>query len=305
MSVAPHLDPTRKHDFVFLVDCLDSNPNGDPDNGGMPRTDPITGQGLITDVAIKRKIRNTVAMFNEHEKRPGYEIYVEAGVALNAQHERAYAADQGNARDKKSAQAWMCQNFFDVRMFGAVMSTGKKDKQAGRVQGPVQIGFSRSIDPVTPFDIGITRVTPTKQEDVDAWNDPDPKKTEGGKETEMGSKHIVPYGLYRGAGHFSAPLAARTGVNSEDLATFWRAFTLMFDHDRAAARANMALRGLYVFTHEDAFGRAPAHTLLDLVAVKPLGDAGARSFTDYGTVEIHDADLPAGVTLTTLRTIAQ
>lgn len=206
---APHLDPARKHDFVFLIEATDSNPNGDPDNGGLPRTDPVTGQGLITDVAVKRKIRNTVALINEIEKKLGYEIYVEAGVALNAQHERAYAGGDkgGNATDQVTARQWMCQNFFDVRMFGAVMSTGRADRKAGRVQGPVQIGFARSIDPVTPFDIGITRVTPTRQEDVDAWNNPEEGKNKG-KETEMGSKHIVPYGLYKGAGHFSAPLAA-------------------------------------------------------------------------------------------------
>ncbi|MFC9081322.1 type I-C CRISPR-associated protein Cas7/Csd2 [Streptomyces sp. NPDC057062] len=297
---APHLDPSRKHDFVFLIEAVDSNPNGDPDNGGIPRTDPATGQGLITDVAIKRKIRNTVALINEMDKKPGYDIYVEAGVALNAQHERAY--NDGHATDKQTAQQWMCQTFFDVRMFGAVMSTGKKDKQAGRVQGPVQIGFARSIDPVTPFDIGITRVTPTRQEDVDAWNNPSNGQdgSRKGKETEMGSKHVVPYGLYKGAGHFSAPLAAKTGVTADDLDMFWRAFTHMFEHDRAAARAGLALRGLYVFTHDDTFGRAPSHTLLDRIAVKPLGDATARSFADYGTVHVDEAELPAGISLTTL-----
>jgi CRISPR-associated protein Csd2 len=296
---APHLDPARKHDFVFLIEATDSNPNGDPDNGGLPRTDPVTGQGLITDVAIKRKIRNTVALINGIEKKPGCEIYVEAGVALNTQHERAYAGGDkgGNATDRNTARQWMCQNFFDVRMFGAVMSTGKVDRQAGRVQGPVQIGFARSIDPVTPFYIGITRVTPTRQEDIEAWNKPE--EDNKGKETEMGSKHIVPYGLYKGAGHFSAPLATRTGVTSDDLALFWRAFINMFEHDRAAARAGLALRGLYVFTHADAFGSAPSHELIDRIAVHPLGEATPRSFTDY-KVDVQDTDLPDGVTLTSL-----
>jgi CRISPR-associated protein Csd2 len=319
MTTDVHLDPARKHDFVFLIEAVDSNPNGDPDNGGIPRTDPVTGQGLITDVAIKRKIRNAVAMINEFEATPGNHIYVEAGVALNAQHERAYT--EGAADNAKSAQAWMCENFFDVRMFGAVMTTGKKDKWAGRVQGPVQIGFARSIDPVTPFDIGITRVTPTRQEDVDAWNKPAPVdkngSTEGkgkenkGKETEMGSKHIVPYGLYKGTGHFSAPLAKKTGVGTSDLATLWRAFTLMFEHDRAAARAGLALRGLYVFTHDDAFGKAPAHKLTDLVRVQRAGEPNlgdnphteasgpVRSFSDYKVVVDHE-QIPAGVTLSTL-----
>ncbi|WP_328806683.1 type I-C CRISPR-associated protein Cas7/Csd2 [Streptacidiphilus fuscans] len=295
MTTGIHLDPTRKHDFLFLIEATDSNPNGDPDAGGMPRTDPVSGQGLITDVAIKRKIRNTVALLNAHQPEPGYEIYVEAGVALNAQHERAYAA-RGDKATQADARAWMCQNFYDVRMFGAVMSTGKKP--AGRVQGPMQIGFSRSIDAITPLEIGITRVTPTKQEDVDAFNNPTENKK--GKETEMGTKHIVPYALYCGTGHFSAPLATRTGVTTKDLAIFWRAFQLMFEHDRASARGSLALRGLYIFTHDDAFGRAPSHSLFDRIEVKQLHDATARSFTDYGTPDIDDTDLPAGVTLTRL-----
>ncbi|MYU09148.1 type I-C CRISPR-associated protein Cas7/Csd2 [Streptomyces sp. SID8361] len=286
---APHLDPTRKIDFVFLLEARDSNPNGDPDAGGMPRTDPVSGQGLITDVALKRKIRNTVSLLNEEDKKPGYDIYVEAGIALNAQHERAYAADAlGGEASQLDAQQWMCRTFFDVRMFGAVMTTGKKDRQAGRVRGPLQLTFSRSIDPVTPLEYGITRVTPTKQEDINA-----------GKVTEMGSKHIVPYGLYRGEGHFSAPLAARTGVTTDDLTMFWRAFTLMFDHDRAAARGELNLRGLYVFTHDDPYGKAPARQLLDRITVKGPGDATARTFHDYH-VAVDETELPQGVTLTTL-----
>lgn len=285
----PHLDPNHKIDFVFLLEARDSNPNGDPDAGGMPRTDPVSGQGLITDVALKRKIRNTVSLLNEQDKKPGYDIYVEAGVALNAQHERAYAAEAlGDKASQLDAQQWMCRTFFDVRMFGAVMTTGKKDRQAGRVRGPLQLTFSRSIDPITPLEYGITRVTPTKQEDVDS-----------GKETEMGSKHIVPYGLYRGEGHFSAPLAARTGVTSDDLAMFWRAFTLMFDHDRAAARGELNLRGLYVFTHNDPYGKAPARQLMDRVTVKGPGDATARAFHDYH-VAVDEAQLPEGISLTTL-----
>ncbi|MFE1316368.1 type I-C CRISPR-associated protein Cas7/Csd2 [Kitasatospora phosalacinea] len=293
MATEAHLDPTRKHDFVFLVEAVDSNPNGDPDAGGSPRTDPVSGQGLITDVAVKRKIRNTVAMLNEHQPKPGYDIYVEAGVALNSQHERAYTA-LGPKTQQADARTWMCQTFYDIRMFGAVMSTGKKP--AGRVQGPMQLTFSRSIDPITPLEIGITRVTPTKQEDVDAFNNPTEDKK--GKETEMGTKHIVPYALYRGSGHFSAPLAARTGVTGDDLAMFWRAFQLMFEHDRAAARGSLALRGLYVFTHDDAFGRLPAHTLFDRIRIKQLHDATARNITDYGPVDIDETGLAeAGVTL--------
>ncbi|MET8778976.1 type I-C CRISPR-associated protein Cas7/Csd2 [Nocardia sp. NPDC004654] len=292
MTDPVHLDPTRKHDFVFLFDITDGNPNGDPDAAGMPRTDPETMQGLVTDVAIKRKIRNMVSLLGEG--KPGTDIYVQAGVSLNSQHERAYTElklDSG--KDSVSrAQRWMCETFYDVRMFGAVMSTGKGDngkaaKTAGRVQGPLQLGFSRSIHPVLTQEHGITRVTRTR-EDAD-------------KETEMGSKHTIPYGLYRGVGHYSAPLANRTGVTSEDLALLWRSFTLMFEHDRAAARAEMALRGLYVFTHPDAYGSAPAHTLTDTIIVTPdtkqPPTTPIRAFTDY-TITINETAIPDTVTLT-------
>ncbi|WP_245966399.1 type I-C CRISPR-associated protein Cas7/Csd2 [Sphaerisporangium album] len=267
--MSAHLDPARKHDFVYLFDVRDGNPNGDPDAGGMPRTDPETGQGLVTDVAIKRKIRNTVALLQEGVA--GYDIYVEAGVALNAQHERAYAAlnldPKQRRKSEAEAQQWMCQTFYDVRMFGAVMSTGTKP--CGRVQGPMQLTFSRSIHSVLPQEHGITRVTQTRQDDIDK-----------GESTEMGNKHMIPYGLYLGYGHFSAPLARRTGVDGQDLDTFWRALTLMFEHDRASTRGEMALRGLYVFSHDDSFGRAPAHTLFDRIQVS-TDKTAPRSFSDY------------------------
>jgi CRISPR-associated protein Csd2 len=283
MTVGTHLDPHRKQDFVFLFDVTDGNPNGDPDGAGMPRTDPETMQGLVTDVAIKRKIRNMVILLGEG--KPGYDIYVEAGVSLNSQHERAYEA-LGLAAGKASApaaQRWMCETFYDIRMFGAVMSTG--DKTAGRVQGPLQLTFSRSIDPVLAQEHGITRVTRTKEGDT--------------KETEMGSKHAVPYGLYRGIGHFSAPLAARTGVTSDDLAMLWRAMTLMFEHDRSSTRGEMVLRGLYVFTHHDAYGTAPAHTLTDLVTIERTipEHQPIRAFGHYD-VNLDETGIPDGVTLT-------
>jgi CRISPR-associated protein Csd2 len=286
---AAHLDPARKHDFAFLFDVRDGNPNGDPDAGGMPRLDPETMQGLVTDVAVKRKIRNMVALLGEGE--PGYDIYVETGVALNAQHERAYTAlglkpGPVKAADQEQARQWMCQTFFDVRMFGAVMTTGKA--LCGRVQGPVQITFSRSIDPVLPQEHGLTRVTQTRQEDIDK-----------GESTEMGNKHAIPYGLYLGHGHYSAPLAKRTGVTTADLEMLWRAFTLMFEHDRAAGRGEVTLRGLYAFTHADAFGSAPAHELFDRIRVSRATDGPPRSFADYRT-EIADGDLPAGITVTRL-----
>ena len=281
-NLDPHPDPTRKHDFVFLFDVRDGNPNGDPDAGGMPRIDPVTMQGIVTDVAIKRKLRNAVTLISEG--RPGYEIYVEEGVALNAQHERAYT--DGSATTERDAKTWMQENFFDVRMFGAVMTTGNQDRKAGRARGPIQLTFSRSIDPVTPLEAAITRVTKTRQDAIDA-----------GKETEMGSKHYIPYGLYRGEGYFSAPIATKAGVTTEDLQTFWRAFTLMFEHDRASGRGAMALRGLYVFTHDDAYGKAPAHKLLERIQVRPLSHREARNFAEY-TVTVDESPLPDGVTLT-------
>lgn len=277
-----HLDPARKHDFVFIFDVRDGNPNGDPDAGGMPRTDPETMQGIVTDVAIKRKIRNMVALLGEG--KPGYDIYVEAGVSLNSQHARAYQAlslPEAQASEGP-AQGWMCQTFFDVRMFGAVMSTGKK--KAGRVQGPVQLTFSRSAEPVLAQEHGITRVTRTKEDDTN-------------KETEMGSKHAVPYGLYHGIGHYSAPLAAKAGVTGEDLAMLWRAMTLMFEHDRASTRGEMTLRGLYVFTHSDPYGTVPAHTLTDRVSITRATTGPARAFADY-TLAIDESGLPDGVILT-------
>ena len=294
-ATAAHLDPARRHDFVFHFDVRDGNPNGDPDAGGMPRTDPETQQGLVTDVAIKRKIRNMIALLGDG--KPGYDIYVESGVALNAQHRRAYATlglkeSDGKpkgyrppAADQAGAQRWMCETFYDVRMFGAVMSTGKA--LCGRVQGPLQISFSRSVSPVLSQEHGLTRVTQTREEDIAK-----------GETTEMGAKHAIPYGLYVGYGHFSAPLAARTGVTSEDLATLWRAFTLMLEHDRASTRGEMALRGLYVFTHADKFGSAPAQALFDQVTVTPAGQQPPRGYADYQVSLPAGGDLPDGVTLT-------
>lgn len=302
-STAAHLDPARRHDFVFHFDVRDGNPNGDPDAGGMPRTDPETQQGLVTDVAIKRKIRNMIPLLGDG--KPGYDIYVEAGVALNAQHKRAYAElglkeSDGKGKgyrppqaDQQKAREWMCKTFFDVRMFGAVMSTGTA--LCGRAQGPVQITFSRSVSSVLSQEHGLTRVTQTREADIAE-----------GQTTEMGAKHAVPYGLYVGQGHFSAPRAAQTGVTAEDLDMLWRAFTLMFEHDRASGRGEMALRGLYVFSHADRLGSAPAHELFERIRVtqktpEELAGLPPRSYTDY-TIEIPDAGtLPPGITLTRIQ----
>jgi len=294
-QTAAHLDPYRKHDFTFLFDVQDGNPNGDPDAGGMPRTDPETGHGLVSDVAIKRKIRNMISLLGED--KPGYDIYVEQGVALNAQHRRAYT-DLGLREkdgtkytppksDQEKAQQWMCKTFYDVRMFGAVMSTG--NALCGRVQGPLQITFSRSADPVLAQEHGLTRVTQTREADI-----------EQGQSTEMGAKHAIPYGLYQGLGHFSAPLAGRTGVSAGDLEMLWRAFTLMFEHDRAAGRGEVTLRGLYVFTHADKFGSAPAKALFDLIKIEPREGVLPRRYADYLLTIPDDSALPDGVTLSKL-----
>ncbi|MEU5085131.1 type I CRISPR-associated protein Cas7, partial [Streptomyces eurythermus] len=189
-----------------------------------------------------------------------------------------------------TAQEWMIRNFWDVRLFGAVMSVGDQKKHAGRARGPMQLTFSRSIDPITPLEAGITRVAPNKPEDLAK-----------GKVTEMGNKHYVPYGLYRGHGFYSGALGAKANVTPEDLAAYWQALTMMFDHDRASSRGEMAIRGLYVFSHDDAYGRAPAHKLFDLIRIKPLGHSEARSWDDYtDRITIDEDTVPAGVTLTRL-----
>jgi CRISPR-associated protein Csd2 len=285
-----YLDPARKHDAVILFDVTDGNPNGDPDNSGAPRTDLETGHGIVTDVALKRKIRNVVPLLAPG--RPGYDIYVEAGVALEERHHRAYTAlgADSKAKNKPIGQArdWMIENFYDVRMFGAVMAS--KLAPAGKTRGPVQLTFARSTDPVLIVENGITRVTQNRQADIDE-----------GQTTEMGSKWTIPYALYQGVIHFSAPLADKAKVTHDDLDIFWRAVALMFEHDRAATRGEMTLRGLYVFTHDDALGRAPAHQLTELVTVS-LATPGPttappRHFRDY-RVSIDDEKIPAGVSLT-------
>jgi len=285
----------NRYEFVYLFDVTNGNPNGDPDAGNLPRLDPETNQGLITDVAIKRKIRNYVAM--EKEAEPGYAIYMQEKSVLNNQHLQAWQAleippdekdkykrlpkEEGKARE---LTAWMCKNFFDVRSFGAVMTT---EINAGQVRGPVQIAFASSIEPVLPLEISITRVAVTNEKDLE-------------KERTMGRKHILPYGLYRVHGFISAKLAERTGFSEDDLALFWRALTNLFEHDRSAARGEMAARKLIVFKHEHPMGNAPAHVLFDKVEVKRMGgsaDMPARHFADY-SVSIDRDTLPAGVSVT-------
>lgn len=303
MTDAIYLDPTKRHDFVLLFDVTDGNPNGDPDAGNLPRIDPETMQGLVTDVCLKRKIRNFVTMTKAAEE--GYRIYVnDSGVALNTLHKEAYEQEglksTGTKQERKDvdvARKRMCDTFFDVRVFGAVMTTGVN---CGQVRGPVQLTFARSIEPVIPMDVSITRVAITKDEDANVVVSEEGGESKGGKTTEMGRKAIVPYGLYRCHGFYSAPFAEKTGANSEDLEIFWDALRAMWDLDRSASRGMMACRGLYVFSHSDRLGDAPAQDLFAKVSVEPLSPgAPARKFGDY-SVTVDESAIPAGVTLSRL-----
>ncbi len=376
-----HLNPDVRHDFVLLFDVVDGNPNGDPDGGNMPRTDVETSQGLVTDVSLKRKVRNYISTYAEYEAQSEEEaarlkIFVEHHGVLNNQIRRAYIAEgipvgtsakaviedekvlvpmrelqpylpsaftfidndeesgevdatleysgelsddeikafyaleevdelfkqhkplskfvkdlvkksgkpEKNRANAEKAQKWMCQNFFDVRMFGAVMSTGLN---AGQVRGPLQLTFARSIDPVQPTDMSITRVAVTDAKDRE-------------KLQTMGRKTLIPYGLFKGYGFYSPHLATQTGVTQHDLELFWEALVKMWDFDRSASRGLMAPRGLYVFSHDNKLGRAPAHQLFERIQVKlKAGVATPRQFSDY-QVQVEDQDLPEGVNLTRL-----
>ena len=362
-----YCDPSKKHDFVLIFDVTDGNPNGDPDAGNLPRTDPETMQGLVTDVALKRKVRNFVALVADdyEDRRSALNIYVEhKGVALNTQHRKSYNAlgiatsDPGrkeitdenlieffarvqpqgftfveptdgapsyelvysgelskedltstldaigaeNAEARKfakqvsdaaterkptreqvdDARDWMCQHFYDIRMFGAVMTTGVN---AGQVRGPLQLTFARSVDPIIPQDLAITRVAITREEERDK------------KDTEIGRKTLIPYGLYVGYGFFSPHLARQTGVVEADLGMFWDSLVYMWDLDRSASRGMMNPRGLYVFTHDNKLGNAPSQQLFERVRPSRDGnDSSPRKFEDY-EVRV-DENLPEGVTLT-------
>ncbi len=363
-----HTDPNKRHDFVLIFDVTDGNPNGDPDAGNLPRTDPETMQGIVTDVALKRKVRNFVSLVTEDEESPErLKIFIQHRGVLNNEIRRAYteqnmavgnrvekpvedatiletlreislpgafsladAAEElerpvfsysgelspeelkealdapGDALDGKTrkfisdlaktsgkpaksrdnaqkARGWMCANFYDVRMFGAVMSTGLG---AGQVRGPLQLTFSRSVSPVLPQDIAVTRVAVTDEKDRE-------------KEQTIGRKTLIPYGLYVGQGFFSPYLAKETGVTEQDLRLFWDALVHMWDFDRSASRGLMTPRGLYVFTHDRKLGNAPAHELFERIRPN-LNEsvASPRKFGDY-TVEVSE-DLPDGITLTRL-----
>jgi CRISPR-associated protein Csd2 len=298
-----HLDVNRRQDFVLLFDVTDGNPNGDPDAGNLPRVDPETMQGLVTDVCLKRKVRDWVDVLKGADNR--FKIYVQSGSeALNAKHRRAYAArgltstgTRQRVEDVEQARQWMCDNFYDIRLFGAVMTTGVN---CGQVRGPVQLTFARSIDPIVPLDLSITRVAVTREEDATVIVAEEGGEGVGGKQTEMGRKALVPYGLYRSHGFFNPHFAGRTGATAEDLGLFWQALQNMWDLDRSSSRGLMACRGLYVFSHESPLGNAPAHRLFDRVSVKCKdGVEAPRSFSDY-TVSVNDSDLPAGISLAEL-----
>jgi len=297
-----HTDVTRRHDFILLFEVTDGNPNGDPDAGNLPRVDPETMQGLVTDVCLKRKVRDYVDATKG--KEANFKIYVQnKGIALNALHERAYEElkiKSTGTKQKRSevdmTRAWMCRNFYDIRTFGAVMTT---EVNCGQVRGPVQLTFARSVDPIVPLDLAITRVAITKKQDVDFVETE--KGTEGGKVTEMGRKALVPYGLYVGYGFINPHFAEQTGFTNEDLALFWEALLKMWDLDRSASRGRLALRGLYIFSHENKLGKAPAHRLFDLVKVKRRdSEKPPRRFEDYEVSLPESETLPQGVTLTVL-----
>lgn len=285
----------NRYDFVLLFDVKDGNPNGDPDAGNLPRVDAETGRGLVTDVCLKRKVRNYVGIVKE--EKPPFEIYVKEKAILNKQHERAYegigAGELLKGEDKKrkggdkvdEARAWMCKNFYDVRTFGAVMSTGVN---CGQVRGPVQLTFARSVDPIVAQEHSITRMAVATEAEAEK---------QGGDNRTMGRKHTVPYGLYVAHGFVSSHLAAQTNFSDDDLNLLWESLANMFEHDRSAARGEMATRGLYVFKHDSHLGNAHAHSLFERIEAKlKAGVSVPRDFSDYA-VKINDHDWPKGVTL--------
>jgi len=278
---------TNRYEFVLLFDVENGNPNGDPDAGNMPRIDPETGHGLVTDVCLKRKIRNHVAL--EKEGAEGFQIYIQEKAVLNETNKLAYKNYDlkpekkklpKKVEDAKKVIGWMCANYFDIRAFGAVMTT---EINCGQVRGPVQLAFATSVEPIFSQEISITRMAVTNLKDLE-------------KERTMGRKHIIPYGLFLAKGFVSASLADKTGFSEGDLELLWKALINMFEHDRSAARGIMSSQKLFVFKHDNKLGSAPAHKLFDLIQVKRRdGSKGpARSFSDY---EVTIGNTPKGVEL--------
>lgn len=278
----------KRYDFVYLFDVTDGNPNGDPDAGNLPRVDPETGHGLVTDVCLKRKVRNYVGLVKKEQ--PPYEIYVKEKAVLNKQHERAYVAlgkDPKKAKqpDVNEARDWMCKNFFDIRAFGAVMTTGVN---CGQVRGPIQLAFARSIDPVVALEHAVTRCAVTTENEAEK---------QSGDNRTMGRKFTLPYGLYRCHGFINPFLAEQTGFGKADLALFWQALEQAFELDRSAARGQMAARALIVFEHKHALGNAHAHDLQNRVKIgKNTTDQPIRKFEDYD-IKVDHAKVPSGITI--------
>lgn len=271
----------KRYDFVFLFDVQDGNPNGDPDAGNLPRIDPETGMGLVTDVCLKRKVRNFVQMTQDAQT---HDIFIREKGILNQLIDEAHEQESVKAKEKgdktEAARQYMCQRYYDIRTFGAVMTTGKN---AGQVRGPVQLTFSRSIDPIITLEHSITRMAVTNEKDA----------SETGDNRTMGRKFTVPYGLYRCHGFVSAHFAKQTGFGDDDLALLWQALINMFDHDHSAARGQMTARGLYVFEHSNSLGDAPADSLFRRITVaKKAGVDTVRSFDDY-VVTVDDSNLGA------------
>ncbi len=277
----------NRYDFVYLFDVKDGNPNGDPDAGNMPRVDPETGHGLITDVCLKRKVRNFVEITQQDNSR--YQIFIKEKAVLNQLIDEAHEQEEVKAKEKgektAAARAWMCQKYFDIRSFGAVMSTGKN---AGQVRGPIQLTFSRSAGPIFSQEHSITRMAVATEKEAEK---------QSGDNRTMGRKATVPYGLYRCHGFISAHLAAQTGFSEDDLELFWQALENMFDHDRSAARGEMTARGLYIFKHSSKLGNAPAHSLFEKISVTLKNDSKPpRMFSDY-QISADRENIPQGVEL--------
>jgi len=294
----------NRYDFVLIFDVQDGNPNGDPDAGNLPRIDAETGCGLVTDVCLKRKVRNFVQMTRASAK--GFDIFIKEKAILNQLIDGAYETlgidlakapkdekdgkkrndtGTGQGKEVEKARVQMCQTFYDIRTFGAVMSTGAN---AGQVRGPVQMTFARSVDPVVTLEHSITRMAVATQAEADK---------QGGDNRTMGRKNTIPYGVYVAHGFISAHLAAQTGFSQADLDLFWDALGSMFEHDRSAARGLMSTRRLVIFKHDSALGNAPAHALFDRVTIKRNDETKpARAFKDY-TIMIDDKDLPSGLTI--------
>lgn len=276
----------NRYDFILFFDVIDGNPNGDPDAGNLPRVDPETGHGLVTDVCLKRKVRNYIQISNGNKK--GYDVFIKEKAVLNTLIDAAHEQEEVKSKEKgdktEAARQFMCKTYYDVRTFGAVMSTGKN---AGQVRGPVQFTFARSVNQVVPLEHSITRMAVATEAEAE--------KQQGDNRT-MGRKFTIPYGLYRCHGFISAPFAAQTGFNEDDLNLFWKALLDMFEHDRSAARGQMATRKLIVFKHDSNMGSAHAHMLFDMVKTGAKANP-VRDFSEYEITIPTQADMPQGVTL--------